>query len=114
MSIVFVLIGGWLGAVFRYEISKRVETFWQYRFPLATFLINIIGSFLIGLVFQANWGTGWYNFLAIGFLGSFTTFSTFHLEIVQLSSKKRIAIAVGYLLISYLAGITLAFAGLHM
>ncbi|MFS0561399.1 fluoride efflux transporter CrcB [Terribacillus sp. 179-K 1B1 HS] len=114
MNIIFVLIGGWLGAVIRYEISRRVETSWTYSFPLATFLINVMGSFLIGLVFQADWGTDWHNFLAIGFLGSFTTFSTFHLEIVQLSSKKRIIIAVSYLLCSYAAGIALALIGLSM
>ncbi|MFP7170036.1 fluoride efflux transporter CrcB [Terribacillus sp. 7520-G] len=112
MSIVFILIGGWLGAVIRYEISRRIETFWKCGFPLATFLINVMGSFLIGLVFQSDWGTDWHNFLAVGFLGSFTTFSTFHLEIVQLSSRKQIIIAVTYLLCSYAAGIMLALIGL--
>ncbi|PAD34501.1 fluoride efflux transporter FluC [Terribacillus saccharophilus] len=114
MSLIFVLVGGWLGAISRYEISRRVETFWSNDFPLATFLINITGSFLIGLVFQADWGTGWHNFLAVGFLGSFTTYSTFFLEIVQLGSRKKIAMAIGYLLCSYVSGILLSFLAISI
>ncbi|VVM34871.1 CrcB family protein [Terribacillus sp. AE2B 122] len=114
MSLIFVLVGGWLGAISRYEISRRVETFWRNDFPLATFLINITGSFLIGLVFQADWGTGWHNFLAVGFLGSFTTFSTFHLEIVHLGSRSKIALASCYLFSSYFIGILLALLAISM
>lgn len=114
MSIIFVLAGGWLGAISRYEISRRVETFWRNDFPLGTFSINITGSFLIGLVYQADWGLSWQNFLAVGFLGSFTTFSTFFLEIVQLGSRKRITIAISYLLSSYIIGILLAFLALSI
>ncbi|MFB1099863.1 CrcB family protein [Terribacillus sp. JSM ZJ617] len=114
MSLIMVLAGGWLGAISRYEISRRVETFWRNNFPLSTFLINIMGSFLIGLVLQADWGAGWYNFLAVGFLGSFTTFSTFFLEIVQLGSRRKIAMALGYLLCSYISGILLAFLALSI
>lgn len=114
MSIILVLAGGWFGAISRYEISRRVETFWRNNFPLGTFLINITGSFLIGLVYQADWGLGWQNFLAVGFLGSFTTFSTFFLEIVQLGSKRRITLAISYLLSSYIIGIILAFQALSI
>ncbi|MFP7478664.1 fluoride efflux transporter CrcB [Terribacillus saccharophilus] len=114
MSILCILLGGWLGAISRYEISKRVETSWQKAFPLGTFLINITGSFLIGLVFRADWGMNWQNFLAIGFLGSFTTFSTFFLEIANLGSKKRIALAITYLVSSYIIGILFAFLALSI
>ncbi|PAF20766.1 hypothetical protein CHH49_14625 [Terribacillus saccharophilus] len=114
MSIIFVLAGGWLGAISRYEISRRVETFWRNDFPLGTFLINITGSFLIGIVYQAGLGSGWQNFLAVGFLGSFTTFSTFFLEIAQLGSRRRIILAISYLLSSYIIGIILAFLALSI
>lgn len=114
MSLIMVLAGGCLGAISRYEISRQIETFWRNHFPLGTFLINIVGSFLIGLVFQADWGVGWHSFLAVGFLGSFTTFSTFFLEIVQLGSRRKIAMAIGYLLSSYMIGILSAFLAISI
>lgn len=114
MSIICVLLGGWLGAISRFEISRRAETFWKKDFPLGTFLINITGSFLIGLVYQADWSPIWQNFLAVGFLGSFTTFSTFFLEIAQLGNRKKIALAISYLLSSYIIGILLAFLAISI
>jgi fluoride exporter len=114
MNMLFVLLGGWLGAISRYEISKQGQRIWKKEFPLPTLLTNAAGSFLLGLVYQLNWGVEWQNFLAVGFLGSFTTFSTFHLELVQLGSKRKLAAAISYVLGSYVLGIMLAIIGISI
>lgn len=114
MNMIVVLLGGWLGAISRYEISRQGQRIWKKDFPLPTLLTNAAGSFLLGLVYQLSWGAEWQNFLAVGFLGSFTTFSTFHLELVQLGNKRRIAAAISYVLCSYAVGISLAIIGFSM
>ncbi|SNZ16958.1 camphor resistance protein CrcB [Terribacillus aidingensis] len=114
MNIIFVLLGGWLGAIARYELSRQGQRIWKKDFPLPTLLTNTAGSFLLGLVYQLSWGAEWQNFFAVCFLGSFTTFSTFHLELVQLGSKRKIAAAISYVLSSYALGIALAIIGLSM
>lgn len=77
--------GGFLGAVTRYGVGLWIGQRWGRSFPLGTFFINITGSFLIGLLmpllterFLAN--PQWRLFLAVGFLGAYTTFSTFEYE----------------------------------
>lgn len=78
-------IGGFLGAIARYAVSAWIGQRWGRSFPLGTFAINVSGSFLIGLLmalfterFMVN--PQWRLFLAVGFLGAYTTFSTFEYE----------------------------------
>jgi len=78
-------VGGFLGAVTRYAVSLWIGQRWGRVFPLGTFFINVSGSFFIALVMSLSTerlmvSPQWRLFLAVGFLGAYTTFSTFEFE----------------------------------
>jgi CrcB protein len=116
--VAFVALGGAIGSVLRYLISFSMSLRIGAGFPWATFLINVAGSFLIGMVAEialqrASWiGPELRLFLAVGVLGGFTTFSTFSLELVGLIGQRAPALAVVYAAGSVLLGLAAAFSGL--
>jgi CrcB protein len=75
-----VLIGGSIGAVCRFAISIQMKRLISTEFPLATLLINLTGSFLLGLLLASEPASLTQLLLGTGFLGGFTTFSTFQVE----------------------------------
>jgi len=82
--------GGFLGAVARYGMNLAVAAFWTRPFPLATLLVNVSGCFLLGLLTTLAGGRlflspEWRLFLATGFVGAYTTFSTFEWETERLT-----------------------------
>lgn len=104
-----VAAGGALGSVVRYAVALLVATVWRREFPLATFLINVSGSFLVGLV--AAWGAEraavdpLVRLLVItGFLGAYTTFSTFEFETWQLTQWRAFGLALLNVVASVAAG----------
>ena len=108
-KILFVALGGALGALARYafSVSPLNKTFEQFPFP--TFLVNIIGSFLIGfclIVFADKFSVSdnMRLFIFVGFLGAFTTFSTFELEIWTLVKEGHYAMSLFYVVASVVAG----------
>ena len=112
-----VMLGGALGAVSRYIIGSLVAGFYPGTFPLGTFLINVSGSFLIGVlmtlfqnrpIFQVNWRL----FLVTGILGGYTTFSSFEWE--ALTSFRNGTAGTGFLYIgmSVVLGLGGAWLGL--
>ena len=115
---VLVGVGGFLGANARYLTAKWVGTLVAGRFPLGTFVINISGSFLLGLlggvlavrlVPQAD---NLRLALGIGFLGAFTTFSTFEMESHALLEDGAWMTAVAYIVASVLVGLFALRAGI--
>jgi fluoride exporter len=118
-KVLAVAVGGSFGAVARYllNISPLGDVF--DKFPLPTFLINIIGSFLIGflmIVFADKVVVSENVRMAVivGFLGAFTTFSTFEIELFGLVREKQILIAFLYLFLSVLIGFVGVLAGVSL
>ncbi|MDB6096498.1 MAG: camphor resistance protein CrcB [Francisellaceae bacterium] len=83
-------IGGGIGSIMRYLISSKIQSHWSNFFPLGTLVVNMLGSLLIGfiLVLIAKYWMVYKKdiraLVTIGFLGGFTTFSTFSNETVQM------------------------------
>jgi CrcB protein len=83
-----VLLGGGIGSLARYVASMAIMQRFGGAFPLGTFVINITGSFLIGLLMtlfteRLDWSPHWRLLLVTGFLGGYTTFSSFEYESLQ-------------------------------
>ncbi len=111
MDFLAVALGGAAGSVLRYSIQMA---FRSWHFPAGTLLINLAGSFLIGLALAlAERGLPWIRptWLVAGFLGGFTTFSAFSIENMALLREGRIGTALLYMLVSVAGGVALAFAG---
>ena len=110
MSALYVALGAALGAPARYLIDQYFRTF--TRKPIGTFTVNIVGSFLIGLTFSDK--SQWHDFLAIGFAGAFTTWSTFILDLYlgyELKKYKEVAMN---LITSLVCGLAAAWLGLQL
>jgi CrcB protein len=111
-----VAIGGALGAVARYGVAQLV-TIAPDGFPWATFWTNLSGAFVLGcfstFVIERLAPTRFLRpFFAVGFLGSYTTFSALAVESVLLIEHDHVTLAVGYTLASVVAGLVLAYLGM--
>lgn len=113
-SIALVAIGGFFGAMSRFGMNSLIKSKYPLTFPLATLFVNLVGSFLLGLIFGAHLENTWRLLLGTGFMGAFTTFSTFKLENIQLHAKGNWKVMILYLGISYTFGILLAFIGMKL
>ncbi|MGG2095586.1 fluoride efflux transporter CrcB [Bacillus sp. S13(2024)] len=114
MNILLVSIGGFFGAITRFFISTVAKEKYRNAFPYGTFFINIIGSFLLGMLFGAKVAKMWILLCGTGFMGGFTTFSTYQLEMIQLIHKREGQKALLYFVMSYAIGIGSAFAGFYI
>ena len=116
-AILLVFAGGGLGAVCRYLSGHAVARLAGLAFPWGTLFVNVAGSFLMGLLIAwlARRSMGDANLrllLATGFLGGFTTFSAFSLDVVTLYERGEIGAAAGYVIASVVLSVSALFAGL--
>ena len=111
-DVMWVGAGGAVGSALRYLVWRAVGT--SGGFPWATVLVNVTGSFFLGFlagIYAGRVGPTMRLALFFGFLGGYTTFSTFTSETVVLARTGSAAAAFGNVAISLVAGLTAAFAG---
>lgn len=113
MDLVFVGIGGALGSAARYGLGKLIAKRAAPGFPAGTFIINVTGAILLGLVISAGTGGSIYLLLADGFLGAYTTFSTFMYEGFNLFKDKKTN-AIVYIAGSLVLGVIGYITGLEL
>ncbi|HBI05301.1 MAG TPA: fluoride efflux transporter CrcB [Paenibacillaceae bacterium] len=112
MDYLLVAIGGGLGAILRFSLGKWIVERLGASFPYGTFVINITGSFLLG--FTLFMGEGIHLFFNMGFLGAFTTFSTFSYEGFTLMEKGQYVRSILYVIGSAFLGIVGAYLGMEV
>jgi CrcB protein len=119
MTVLWVGIGGFLGANARYFMSRAILDRFGTAFPWGTLAVNILGSFLIGVIMEflirrSGLDPAYRLFLVVGVLGGFTTFSSFSYETVVLLDEEKVARAAAYILSSNLLAITACILGVAL
>ena len=109
-------LGGFLGSIARYWLGAYITYRMGARIPYGTFVINVSGSFLIGLVVtllaeRAHWSPNLLYLIPIGFIGAYTTFSTFELEAFRDVRNGDIFLAMLYVSLSVAVGFVAVWLG---
>lgn len=116
MGILAVFIGGGLGSASRYLVGKLANAAGAASFPLGTFVVNAVGCFLIGFLFAAFEERAVPTELRLltitGFLGGFTTFSSFGLETVNLLKGGETGLALANVALSVALGLAFVVLGM--
>lgn len=109
MTALLVIVGGALGAPARFLLDGWIQSLHTKDWPWGTLVVNWIGSFALGLIAATEMSMS--ALLGVGFIGAFTTWSTFMVETVRLNDEDGWSSALGYLLLSLVGGVALAFFG---
>ena len=117
MLYLIVFIGAGIGGALRHGVNVVAARLFGYGFPFGTFIVNVVGSFAMGLfagffAYRAGIPQHVRLFLTTGILGGFTTFSTFSLDAAVLIERHAFGLAAGYLIGSVAAGLAALFFGL--
>ncbi|WP_391116401.1 fluoride efflux transporter CrcB [Psychrobacillus sp. L3] len=108
-AIVAVSVGGFLGAILRFYFAQKLNENLGGKIPVGTLFVNLIGSFTLGLIASISLNEMYVLFIGTGFLGAFTTFSTFNKELMALQKFPRKWII--YFIVTYVGGLCIAFLG---
>ena len=116
MAIWWVGLGGFLGANARYLLGGYISERWGAIFPYGTFVINITGSFILGFFMAYAQERPWVApgarlLFAVGFVGAYTTFSTFEYETMRLIQEREMLLAILNVFGSLLTGAVAVFGG---
>jgi CrcB protein len=118
-ALLMVGLGGGLGSILRYLCQRWVYQFYPHPFPWGTFLVNISGCFLIGIIYAISEKTNllnpaWRLFLTTGLCGGFTTFSTFAFENMTLLKSGDFTYFILYTFLSIFLGIAALFGAIAL
>jgi fluoride exporter len=113
---IVVGVGGFFGSIARFWVGGYVSNRWGTRFPYGTFVINMSASFLIGLVItllaeKAHWNPNWRYLIPIGFIGAYSTFSTFEYETLRNFEDGQIIVAFLNITLSVFLGFMAVWCG---
>ena len=116
-NILLIAIGGAIGSVSRYGCQKWIYQFYPHPFPFGTFVVNLVGCFVMGAAVGYADRNLWFNdewriLITAGFCGGFTTFSAFAFENVSLLCDKNYLTFAAYVFSSVVFGIAAALLGL--
>lgn len=106
-----VAVGAMFGVSSRVFVSNRIKKKWTFTFPMATFIVNISGSLSLGLLAGLDVAAHLSLLFGTGFLGAYTTFSTFNLENIKLLRRKHIKTFLLYYCGSYVLAIIAILSG---
>ena len=115
IKIIYIAIGGSLGSILRFSFSNFCKLYFPF-FPIGTLLINVLGSFFIGLLisFLNNKEVSELlirYFLIIGLLGAFTTFSAFSIETLDMYKHNGLSLSLLYVMLSIILSVFAAYIG---
>ncbi len=118
IKLLYILIGGAIGTYLRYAVSGYSYKLFDWLFPIGTLVVNLIGSFTIGLIWglfeSSSLSPNIRVFLFIGILGGFTTFSTYMLETLNLYRDGEVKMAIFNLLANNIFGLIMVILGFFL
>lgn len=118
-ELLLIALGGALGAISRYLSSKGIHQLLGTDFPYGTLVVNVLGSFIVGLLMivfieRFNINPLWRGFFIVGFLGAFTTFSSFSYETLSLFESGLLVSAGLNVLLNVILCLAAVFAGVML
>ncbi|HWV16300.1 MAG TPA: fluoride efflux transporter CrcB [Cellvibrio sp.] len=119
MQWLMIAMGGALGSIARFAAVGYFTPMLNYRFPIGTFIVNMVGSLLIGIAYvllieRTLLSAEWRLFFITGVLGGFTTFSAFSLEMLQLWQEGQVFASMVYAVSSVALGLLFAYIGMQL
>lgn len=118
LNLIAIFTGGGIGAAARYLIGVNLAKYFEINLPLATFAVNIIGSFIIGFLYfwfieKTDLNPALKLALTVGFCGGLTTFSTFSLELFEMIANHQFIHAFSYAILSVTVCLLMTAAGAY-